>query len=347
MKIKVGKKYKTRDGRVVEINDDKGSHLFPFVGTVEGEPFKRVWSNGGVYTQGCPTELDLVEEIVEEKKFKLQVGKRYKTRDGRETTTIEPFGDPMFPFCGSVGGNFKTWTEDGFWMEGGGTVSDLVEEIAEPIKLQAGKKYRTRDGRIAKIEAEVRDGKYPFSGVIEGQNLLYHYWSKEGFHHIGKVSQEDLIEEIVEPKPEPTKPIRVLTCLVSLKDQKTVLLRDSKGDEYTYTRAVEPEYKDGDLVLTHSGHLCIVEGKKGSLILRDKFSFTSFRGIDEVKTKVKSRPIQSSDIGKTVYYRERPMVLVSIHNPIRSCLNDIAVVTDEKNDRVFSATSDFCFVEPV
>jgi len=62
--------------------------------------------------------------------MKLEVGKRYRTRDGRETSPLENGNNHAYPFKAKVGGHIAYWTEQGFWyLAGVPNRLDLVEEI--------------------------------------------------------------------------------------------------------------------------------------------------------------------------------------------------------------------------
>lgn len=65
MKIEVGKKYKTADGRIVEITSrDSHPHYF-FRGTITGEPTARSWDCNGKWHTEFPSGKDIVSEVVE------------------------------------------------------------------------------------------------------------------------------------------------------------------------------------------------------------------------------------------------------------------------------------------
>lgn len=66
LNIRVGGKYRTRDGGVVKITGRQGGLLFPFVGCVLGWGETVSWGASGNFDiEGIPDSLDLVSEITE------------------------------------------------------------------------------------------------------------------------------------------------------------------------------------------------------------------------------------------------------------------------------------------
>lgn len=63
MRLEAGKKYGTRDGQIVEIDDhdDTPSNPFPFSGYVDGNYFS--WKPDGTFFDARPNDMDLVSEI--------------------------------------------------------------------------------------------------------------------------------------------------------------------------------------------------------------------------------------------------------------------------------------------
>jgi len=73
--------------------------------------------------------------------MKLQLGKRYRTRDGRETSPIQRSSNPSYPFKAEVADRIETWRENGIW-----NIKykeeyhlNLVEEIEESEEKQEPK----------------------------------------------------------------------------------------------------------------------------------------------------------------------------------------------------------------
>lgn len=66
--------------------------------------------------------------------MKLELGKRYRTRNGRETSPLKNNDSPLYHFKASLDGGLTNhyWTKKGAWLgEGGEFNLDLVEEIKE------------------------------------------------------------------------------------------------------------------------------------------------------------------------------------------------------------------------
>lgn len=65
------------------------------------------------------------------------------------------------------------------------------------MKIQVGKKYRTRGGYVAEITGKYRFGKkdypYPFEGLVRGTNRS---WTEDGRYTLCEYTDFDLIEEI-------------------------------------------------------------------------------------------------------------------------------------------------------
>jgi hypothetical protein len=104
--------------------------------------------------------------------MKLEVGKRYLTRDGLEavilerglmTTTYGEFGE----FIGTVGGRrgFE-WRDDGRFYAMEECPVDLVSEITTGLNLHIGGRYLMANGKVATI-CEHRPGDaYPWHGMF-------------------------------------------------------------------------------------------------------------------------------------------------------------------------------------
>jgi len=72
------------------------------------------------------------------KNLTLELGKRYRTRDGRETEPLEERFDPVYSFEAEVDGFPFSWTEDGryFKFATSNHRLDLVEEIEEEVQTK-------------------------------------------------------------------------------------------------------------------------------------------------------------------------------------------------------------------
>lgn len=66
MKIKVGKKYRTAVGAVVDIvSETSGINGYPFLGELVGQPSTRSYSASGEWNTYTPSGWDIVSEVVE------------------------------------------------------------------------------------------------------------------------------------------------------------------------------------------------------------------------------------------------------------------------------------------
>ena len=80
--------------------------------------------------------------------MKLELGKRYRTQDGRETSPLKESINPVYPFEAEVDGSPYTWTKYGLFDEySPQSGPDLVEEIEEEEEpnenlKEAAKRYK-------------------------------------------------------------------------------------------------------------------------------------------------------------------------------------------------------------
>lgn len=138
LRLKVGGKYKTRDGRVAEVlrEDTSFEHdsTYRWAGIVTdhgGETRQRAWRYDGNYILSGGHAGDLVEEIVSTSKLVIEPGKRYLTRDGRLATITEVCHAGIYRVEGEVDGHERCWTIFGEWYEGQTNNLDLISEISE------------------------------------------------------------------------------------------------------------------------------------------------------------------------------------------------------------------------
>jgi hypothetical protein len=94
----VGKTYRTRDGNITEIVRATGWNRWQFQAD-DGECY---CSSGRFLSNYFVHDKDLIEEVEITRPFKLEVGKRYRTRDGEEVIKIvlHPSSLTTFPFKG-------------------------------------------------------------------------------------------------------------------------------------------------------------------------------------------------------------------------------------------------------
>lgn len=115
MKLEVNNFYRTRDNRKVEIlRDDYKVNFHKVVGYIEGETWKETWTlKGGYITDTYQSEFDLILED----NMKIEVGKKYKTRDGKVAviTDIDDGAGTAYTCLGYIrnDGIEETWTDDG------------------------------------------------------------------------------------------------------------------------------------------------------------------------------------------------------------------------------------------
>lgn len=133
MRIKVDHFYRTRDGRKAYIYRQHTLDINLFDGVIPNSDCAVVWGkNGNYYTSGKKSAFDLVAPWKDEP-LKLEVGKRYRTRDGRIAFVITTFKDTSTK-------KFKTiykgvidkdtlvyWDILGHAYETGNSPDDLVE----------------------------------------------------------------------------------------------------------------------------------------------------------------------------------------------------------------------------
>lgn len=160
MKIEVGKRYVTRNGnRTRKMEMDPGYDRYPFTADVEtrGSVKRCTWTPTGEYYRDLVHDLDLVAEYTgpdftlveecaedkkEEKEMKIDLGKRYVTRDGSitgkmgENTSSACLSWPFRAYIEKPERLYqcsKSWAANGNFIDDGKSHSlDLVAEYVEP-----------------------------------------------------------------------------------------------------------------------------------------------------------------------------------------------------------------------
>jgi len=124
MKLEAGKRYKARNGDITEPLEYVGySATYPYYARGVGGS-KRGWATNGQWLAGDwnPQDYDLIEEYVEVpeyvevKKIKLEIGRRYVTRDGSIVGPLVDSGEGApkgFPFKDEE--LVEAWRQDGTW----------------------------------------------------------------------------------------------------------------------------------------------------------------------------------------------------------------------------------------
>lgn len=138
--------------------------------------------------------------------FKLEKGKKYTRRDGKIVGPLEAYSwhataTYAFHFHGDA------WTTNGEWFAGSTNYRDLVAEYVEPapsaepapFRLEVGKKYTRRDGRIAGPIKPRVSAVYPFE--FDGFT-----WAECGAYYLGTTDYRDLVSEYVELVPAKPTP---------------------------------------------------------------------------------------------------------------------------------------------
>ena len=124
MKLEAGKRYKARNGDITEpLEYVEYAETYPYCAKGVGGT-KRGWVTNGQWLSGDwdPQDYDLIEEYVEVpesvevKKIKLEIGRRYVTRDGSIVGPLVDSGEGApkgFPYKDEE--LVETWRQDGTW----------------------------------------------------------------------------------------------------------------------------------------------------------------------------------------------------------------------------------------
>lgn len=116
--LEVGKKYKTREGKIVTIeSEDDEDYL--------GDNSKVYYANGRHFL-AYEDEFDLIEEVKEELPFEMVVGGVYEMRNGKIEKIVEEGDDNTYPFYGTSG---RCYTKEGAWIKGKEHGVDLIKRI--------------------------------------------------------------------------------------------------------------------------------------------------------------------------------------------------------------------------
>ena len=130
--------------------------------------------------------------------MKIEVGKSYITRDGQHTgslTNDPPDPNSTFPFWSAK--LALSYDKNGRWCGFFQADVDIVEEVVPLVKLEAGKCYRTRDGReTGPLEDSFPDTDYPYQSDTLG--LCY---TKDGRYYLDRPCRLDIVEEVLYPFP--------------------------------------------------------------------------------------------------------------------------------------------------
>lgn len=142
--------------------------------------------------------------------MKLEVGKTYRTRDGRVATVLERTGyEDEQEFIVVHSGRRMRHYPDGRYrliLESG---VDLIEEIVEPApdigmpispNIKPGKIYTLRGGGEAYVSMIVEGNRYPVLGIIKGKADEAE-WTKGGGVRQDREDLDDIISEKIPDTP--------------------------------------------------------------------------------------------------------------------------------------------------
>lgn len=106
--------------------------------------------------------------------MKLEEGKRYRTRDGQETSPLEKNFDAFYPFGAEVDGFPYTWTEDGRYFQSATSKhrNDLVEEIEEEEEPNENLKKAAKRYKESEQEPKIDYDKYTKTEKEDGTIIL-------------------------------------------------------------------------------------------------------------------------------------------------------------------------------
>lgn len=134
--------------------------------------------------------------------MELNVGKWYRTRDGRKVIIYALNGMDPFPVHGAIltedGWAIRVWNRDGYDWNSSESPKDIVGVWMEPPSLGTitPGMYRTRDGQQAVVYYVTDRGDYPLHGIIFDKYYIGvpFTWDKQG--KSGRQENYDLVERI-------------------------------------------------------------------------------------------------------------------------------------------------------
>ena len=191
MRLEVGKTYRTASGKHVKIDSKDDGNQWPY----SADNGHTYLENGRVIRNRSYPDFDLVAEVAaespasppNEQPFKIEVGKYYRTRDGRKAYVSGPHPflseDSTYKFAGFIDGEAHNrahvWTAKGEWLRCKISGKDLIAEWSEPAEPKRIKGWLNIDAdnmtrlfdtrreadngafsdRIACIEIDVAEGE--------------------------------------------------------------------------------------------------------------------------------------------------------------------------------------------
>lgn len=198
------------------------------------------------------------------------------------------------------------------------------------MKLEVGKKYRTRKGDIAEVaRLKTTTDQYPYEGIVNG---IYRTWKPDGSHAL-ETSPFDLVEEVNES-----------TVLINPTTQQR-LVEDSQGS----WRLIEPpKFKPQDFVMVGDKVYKFYSYQSNgteAVVLADS-GYATF-SLDKLK-KVTPKPATHEHVTQNVYVGgySSPQRLDSI--VAHYCTSkDIALLVDSDGDMFYAPLDEVRIYVPV
>jgi len=142
----------------------------------------------------------------------IEVGKAYRTRSGLKAVISSTHEGGYYPFMGDVHGfengatAWHSWMRNGTWRIKDTNELDLIAEWQEPepeLKIEAGKFYKLRNGKKARVDATDYNGSFPIHGcLIPSMDFLV--WTDQGKR--SELQRDDQLD-IIGPWIDPPKPL--------------------------------------------------------------------------------------------------------------------------------------------
>lgn len=146
----------------------------------------------------------------------FEIGKRYRTRDGRLTEPLTVRGSNNY---GSIDYSlqakverdehcdWRSWTAEGTWLKGTINPLDLMPgAIDDQPKFEAGKSYRTREGgKTGPLSLRAGDSAF-VATLVSGPHSGQWGWNRDGASSTGNISPLDLLPGAIEDEKEAAEP---------------------------------------------------------------------------------------------------------------------------------------------
>jgi len=213
IELEVGKTFLTREGYVVEINEQlDDSEAYDFLGSNLTLMDDDEYTADGHYFSDCSEhELDLIEEIAS-----IAPGEAFTCDDADKVRTAKLMQEQgvVFEAIRFADLNDK-WTAGNWdfsqrllpYRRQPVDVAECQDKDTTPddsqqeLRLEVGKSYRNRNGQRVDVVGRYADAEsdgtgWQFEGLVEGDNETCYYCSNGQFWQDGSESDEDLIEEI-------------------------------------------------------------------------------------------------------------------------------------------------------